>query len=599
VRLLAAGLLALALWGASASPAAAPRPAPRILFVADAGSSNLYVVARDGTHRRRITATGANEIEPDVAPDGRTAVAVSERQGSYGLVLVDLGSGVVTPLTTGSADRAPSWSPDGQRIAFARSGDIELIRPDGTGLEPLTTGAADDEMPAWSPEGSRIAFIRDGSLALMGASGAGLRVVADTGYDEDKGYRAAEYPSWTLDGQRIALDRSFIYVGGGALVTVDAATGKQEPIPVGSRGIGGPTDGRELRWALDGSAQAWQVAGIVMIRRGTAKPRALTPDWDYGTQYCDDPPYWATSPHFLPDGDVLYSGRALAGQCEPGLSTSRLFGIDPVGSGLPGAYGAAGTGWSASVDRAPEMAPNGKLIAFSYSYRGANGVATIRPDGAITGGFRTTGPPADLAWAPDSRHLAIALGGAIWIADARTGHRRRLVRDAESPAWSPDGAAIAFDRPHTTCPLWRQGTLMTVRPDGSHLRRVAAGIDPDWSPDSRSLVYARDFSVYTRRLGSTGSRLLAAAAGFPAGSLARACPHAPRPTGVRPRFFARPRWSPAGGLIALMEAHDLEAARTRLRSSSTIAVISPRGTGLRQLELASGPVTATDPSWTR
>jgi TolB protein len=49
----------------------------------------------------------------------------------------------------------PSWSPDGQRIAFSseRDGNLEIyvINIDGSGLTRLTDHPGDDSSPAWSP----------------------------------------------------------------------------------------------------------------------------------------------------------------------------------------------------------------------------------------------------------------------------------------------------------------------------------------------------------------------------------------------------------------------------------------------------------------
>jgi Tol biopolymer transport system component len=74
------------------------------------------------------------------------------------------------------------------RIAFAseRDGDFEIysIEPDGTGLLQLTTNALDDDDPSWSPDGTRIAFVRTGScqtackaIWVMDADGTGQTAV--------------------------------------------------------------------------------------------------------------------------------------------------------------------------------------------------------------------------------------------------------------------------------------------------------------------------------------------------------------------------------------------------------------------------------------
>src|SRR5262249_47924606 len=59
-------------------------------------------------------------------------------------------------------DNFPSWSPLGDRIAFAsnRSGDYELytIRPDGTDLRQLTRSPGNDAHLAWSLDGKLIAY---------------------------------------------------------------------------------------------------------------------------------------------------------------------------------------------------------------------------------------------------------------------------------------------------------------------------------------------------------------------------------------------------------------------------------------------------------
>jgi hypothetical protein len=61
-------------------------------------------------------------------------------------------------LLTSEYGGAPSWSPDGSKLAVVRGGDIWVINGDGTGGVPLTTSPAQDFDPAWSPDGKKIAF---------------------------------------------------------------------------------------------------------------------------------------------------------------------------------------------------------------------------------------------------------------------------------------------------------------------------------------------------------------------------------------------------------------------------------------------------------
>src|SRR5215210_5044675 len=53
---------------------------------------------------------------------------------------------------------APSWAPDGERLAFVRNGDIWTMRSDGGGARLL---ARNGHAPAWSRDGKLIVFARE------------------------------------------------------------------------------------------------------------------------------------------------------------------------------------------------------------------------------------------------------------------------------------------------------------------------------------------------------------------------------------------------------------------------------------------------------
>jgi hypothetical protein len=70
------------------------------------------------------------------------------------------------PVTAGAGDANPSWSPDGQRVAYQSTAggnfDIYGIAADGSGTPVhLTFGLANDVDPAFSPDGLRLAFSSD------------------------------------------------------------------------------------------------------------------------------------------------------------------------------------------------------------------------------------------------------------------------------------------------------------------------------------------------------------------------------------------------------------------------------------------------------
>ena len=54
---------------------------------------------------------------------------------------------------------APSWSPDGRRLAFTGPKGLYVAATDGSGLHRVAKSVFTDAFPVWSPDGPKIAFL--------------------------------------------------------------------------------------------------------------------------------------------------------------------------------------------------------------------------------------------------------------------------------------------------------------------------------------------------------------------------------------------------------------------------------------------------------
>jgi Tol biopolymer transport system component len=149
-----------------------------IAFVCGWGhSQGIYLMRPDGTARRRLVRLKSRWLSGVAwSPDDRK-IAFGSRDGIR-VVNAD-GSGL--RRLTGGRDTSPTWSRDGQLIAYEHDrrnldtgetfSDVFLMRADGTGRRRLVKGG----YPAWSPDGLRIAFTRELDIWVVNADGRGQR----------------------------------------------------------------------------------------------------------------------------------------------------------------------------------------------------------------------------------------------------------------------------------------------------------------------------------------------------------------------------------------------------------------------------------------
>jgi Tol biopolymer transport system component/tRNA A-37 threonylcarbamoyl transferase component Bud32 len=147
----------------------------------------------------------------------------------------------------------------------------------------------------------------------------------------------------------------------------------------------------------------------------------------------------------------------------------------------------------------PTLSPDGKMIAYVSDEQGQTDLFVSRVAGG--GRIRLTNDQEKESvprFSPDGEHILFARVGAsapeIWMVPTLGGESTQVVANAFDPAWSPDGARIAF----VSRPPGQADALVTAAVNGSEPRVVMRSdgalpffSSPAWSPDGTRLVVAR------------------------------------------------------------------------------------------------------------
>lgn len=251
--------------------------------------------------------SGFSIVDDDCPDSTRYGVALSVFGDPEGDVALVDREGRVTKVTRDGRSFAPSFSPDGTRLAFTRASGysdtmgfekqwIVTSNVDGTEERKLTDGRHFDLEAAWSPDGDVIAFIRgdldpkdrdySGGLMIAAADGGTPRVLLA---EDDKIFPRS--PQWSPEGDRIA------FVSDGDLYVIDADGSGLRKIAadLGTDAVSWSSDGETFAFQMDG----WEEDGIFTLTLDEPKPRM----WRTGSEFL--------APEFSPDGThLLYIERA-------------------------------------------------------------------------------------------------------------------------------------------------------------------------------------------------------------------------------------------------------------------------------------------------
>jgi dipeptidyl aminopeptidase/acylaminoacyl peptidase len=234
---------------------------------------------------------------------------------------------------------------------------------------------------------------------------------------------------------------------------------------------------------------------------------------------------------------------------------------------------------SPDPDRDPAWSPDGTKIAFSrigaaspdahanvwvMDADGSNQV-NLTPGSNDNQGNTGTEP----AWSPDGAKIAYVDNSNVWVMNSNGTGKVRLTVDAgqveTSPAWSPDGAKIAFFQQSD---IW---VMDAVGGNEVQLTSTAGAAEryPDWSPDGTKIVYERGGQIWSMNGDGSGQAALTGGTGEAGGS---------------------PAWSPDGSKV-VFASNAFEAPM-----GHDIFVMNADGNAVTRLDTPV-PASDLDPNW--
>jgi len=388
-------------------------------------------------------------------------------------------------------ERDPSFSPDGNEVAFSWGGnkddnkDIYVLPIGSQSPLRLTQDPAPDVSPAWSPDGRSIAFIRrvgveSASIILIPALGGPERLLCKirvavhvTGFDRGK-------LAWAPDGKWLVFTNQ-VSSGEHALFLFSLETGRVRQVfpqhASGSQENAGvfSSDGRWLAFTrFNGSS-----AGMLLVQRmnpalepvgdpilvPNSGPFPLTPAWD-------------------PDGKrLLFIDKSAIKQFRIGGATDTIY------EGDASLYGLSVNGSRMIAGHDPEI-----VDILTIPLR-PGGVSPAGPEVPV---IRSRSENHMPRFSPDGKHLAFVSnrGGAseLWLADANGENQKQLTtlgsRFLGWPRWSPDSKQIAFH-----AQIANQEQIFALDVNGGIARQITADRPgsgmPSWSNDGNAIYFTK------------------------------------------------------------------------------------------------------------
>jgi TolB protein len=367
---------------------------------------------------------------------------------------------------------------------------------------------------AWSPDGRQLAYVQDWAIHVRPVSGGAARRLAVTAPVPLAEPHAL---AWSPDGRWIAfVDNNAEFTFGlrpwGSTINLgNSAPSAIWRVPAQGGEVVRLTDGRTLNtspvWLPDGR-------GLVFVsnRDGSRDVYQLALD---ESGHPAAPAVRVTAGLDVHSASLARDGRRLGYSVF--RSAANVWSLPVPRAGvLTDASAEPVTSGSQTVEGL-SVSADGQWLAFDTDRNGNQDVYVVRTRGGGEPRALSTDPSDEFMphWSPDGRELAYYRFGSdgrrrMLTVPAAGGASRPVVdapRDQRSPHWSPNGRALVFSSDATG----RHELYVTARARGGAwqpARRLTTGggYAGRWSPDGRTIAFARPDGIWTVAAGGGAPR---------------------------------------------------------------------------------------------
>jgi eukaryotic-like serine/threonine-protein kinase len=491
-------------------------------FAADQGTTPLPSAEAIDAHATQVGGASTADARPDLVTASSIEYLVGEiKRNKRGFVIslilfiLVLGGGTwwilnstrsspptaaaeIIPFTSfGGSESLPSFSPDGNRIAFTWNGergdntDIYIKQVGTEDLQRLTTDPAPEFSPRWSPNGLYVAFLR------QTANDYGLYIVPSIGGRERQLTSLALVPpmrfdvvqvSWSPDSQWLAISDKASTSDPYSIFMLSVDSGEKRRVTTPPPSVSGDLtpavspDGKSVAYKHfeSGGVSEIYVAPIA----GGSDRRLTTSDLA------------KSSPAWTPDGsEVLFLSEngSNIGLWRVAAAVGTPTRIEAVGQAV--------TSFAIS--------PQGNRLAWTQAVNDSNvwqadlsgGSLPVAQKASSKALISSTKLDMSSQFSPDGKRIVFSSTrsgrSSVWVADSNGEQQLQVVAfergSAGSPRWSPDGKLIVFDGR-----VDGNADVYVVNVDGGKPRRMTTedseDVVPSFSRDGQWIYFCSNRS---------------------------------------------------------------------------------------------------------